>query len=358
MRGIVNIHEEYPFRPSRTFGSPLGRLNQLQRWRDLGRLVRVNRRLATRIDAARYDVVFAHTCQFTFIPALLRFVESPSVYFLHEPFGRAATGQRIGGQRDPFRNMLDRVDPLIRLYRNRLDLVQAQSVAAAGELLANSAFTSARMMEGYARDTPVCRCGVDAQAFAPMPGTRKGPQVLSVGELSPRKGFGFLIDALGVIPLARRPVLRLACNSVVPAERERVERLAAERSVRLEVRTDVSTTELIREYNHAALCVYAPVNEPFGLVPLEAMACGTPVVAVREGGVPESVIDGRTGILVEREAGRFANAVESLLAHPALLAEYGRNARDHVAVNWTWERSVEELEGHLFRVARGPRRAQ
>jgi glycosyltransferase involved in cell wall biosynthesis len=357
IRRVVNTHQEYPFRLSRTFGSPFGRLNQLQRWRDLGRLVRVNRRLATRIDAGRYDVVFAHTCQFTFIPALIRFVDSPTVYFLHEPFGRAAPLQCTVGRRDSFTSMLDRVDPLIRVFRNRLDRLQAQSVAAAGELLANSRYTGARMEKGYARETPVCRYGVDVQAFASMHDVRREPHVLSVGELSPRKGFGFLIEALGLIPLARRPPLRLACNSAIPAERERIERLAAERCVRLEIKTDVPTTELVREYNHAALCVYAPVNEPFGLVPLEAMACGTPVVAVREGGVPESVVDGRTGVLVERDTGRFADAVESLLGDEQLLAEYGRNARDHVAANWTWERSVEELERHLVRIARVARRA-
>jgi glycosyltransferase involved in cell wall biosynthesis len=89
------------------------------------------------------------------------------------------------------------------------------------------------------------------------------------------------------------------------------------------------------------------VLEPFGLVPLEAMSCGTPVVGVREGGVQESIIHERTGLLVERDPKKFSNAVQHLLSNPDLIAEYGRNGREHVLKNWTWDRSVDRLEDHL-----------
>ena len=171
--------------------------------------------------------------------------------------------------------------------------------------------------------------------------------MLSVGELSPRKGFAFLIESLALIPPGQRPSLRIVANSEVPGERDYLTRLAGDRLVDVEFRMRPGRAELVGEYNEAALCVYAPYDEPLGLVALEAMACETPVVGVREAGVAETVVHGETGILVGRDAAEFADAVVALLARPALASDYGTNGRVHVRANWTWERSVSELEGHL-----------
>jgi glycosyltransferase involved in cell wall biosynthesis len=106
------------------------------------------------------------------------------------------------------------------------------------------------------------------------------------------------------------------------------------------------------EYNKARLCVYAPVKEPFGLVPLEAMACGTPVVGVREGGVSESVRHGETGLLTERDPRQFAEAIISLLNDPERRTQCGCQGRIFVEKQWQWEQSVRDLERHLTEVAR------
>jgi phosphatidylinositol alpha-1,6-mannosyltransferase len=89
------------------------------------------------------------------------------------------------------------------------------------------------------------------------------------------------------------------------------------------------------------------------------MACETAVVAVGEGGVPESVVAGRTGVLVPRDPARFAEAVGGLLADPSRAADLGRNGRAHVLANWSWDRSAADLARHLASVGRpaavGPR---
>jgi glycosyltransferase involved in cell wall biosynthesis len=110
---------------------------------------------------------------------------------------------------------------------------------------------------------------------------------------------------------------------------------------------NLNARELAVEYNQAQLCVYAPVLEPFGLVPLESMSSGTPVVGVREGGVEESILHKRTGLLVERNPKKFAQAIQYLLSNQEVATEYGRNGREHVLKNWTWENSVTTLENHL-----------
>jgi glycosyltransferase involved in cell wall biosynthesis len=355
IRPYVHQHKIFDFAPHRLFGSPFGRFNQLQRWRDLGRLIRVHKQIADEINAGEYQVVFANTCIVTFIPILVQHVRIPAIYYLHEPVG-VSTDRQL--QRPYFRdnrgrNFVDRYDPLIRLYRRRLASLQQKGICQADRLLANSTYTRVCMKTEYDIDTPVCKLGVDANEFQSLKGISKDNCVLSVGELSPRKGFDFILDSLGRIPADQRPVLRIISNSVIAQEREYLERLAVRMDVSVQIASQLSTEAMSIEYNRATLCVYAPVLEPFGLVPLEAMACGTPVVGVREGGVTDSIVHERTGLLIERDPAKFAMAIQYLLSNPSIRAEYGRSGREHVLQNWTWEQSVSALERHLLDCALG-----
>lgn len=92
--------------------------------------------------------------------------------------------------------------------------------------------------------------------------------------------------------------------------------------------------DLVRLYNQARAFIYAPILEPFGLVVLEAMACGTPVVAVKEGGVRESVIDGVTGWLIPRDPHIFADALGRLLSDEQLALTIGKAGREKVAAEF------------------------
>jgi glycosyltransferase involved in cell wall biosynthesis len=353
LRPLVRQHSEYPVHRRVLFDSPLGRLNQLQRWRDLGDLDRLSRSMAEAIDSQEYDLLFANTCAFTFVPPVLRHVRLRSAYYLHEPFGRSF----VRDYRRPYlngrgwRQQLDKYDPFIRLYQNRLDALQHASTQAVGWLLANSRFTAERMPPAARAKTRLSPYGVDADCFRPNPKIRKENYVVSVGEMSPRKGFDFVIESLGQIPDKLRPPLKLACNRIEDQELKYIRALADRCGVELQVLTQLDASALRRLYNAALVCVYGPYLEPFGLVPLEAMACGTPVVGVREGGVPESIVHEATGLLTSRDAGLFAEAVVRLLRDPQLATRMGQNGRDHVLQSWTWEASTQILESHLVQCA-------
>lgn len=349
IRPYAKRHTVVAFEPRRLYSSPFGRLNQLQRARDLDQLARQSKRLAEEIDAGRYDVVFGHSCRFTTIPVVLQFLSTPSVYYLHEPFGPSFTRRMARPYLQPneLRVALDRVDPLIKTYWHKLFSLQQRSVQQASLLLANSAFTRRYMQQIFGVDAPVSPYGVDHEGFQPDATVQKQPFVVSVGEMSPRKGFDFVVESLGRIPQQLRPPLVLACNRIESAELAYVEGLAQQRAVTLDVRSNLNSHDLAMLYNQASLCVYAPVDEPFGLVPLEAMACGLAVVGVDEGGVRESVVHEKTGLLVERDAVRFGTAVQQLLLNPTLAHTYGRNGRNHVQQHWTWQQSTARIEQHL-----------
>ncbi|HUM70469.1 MAG TPA: glycosyltransferase family 4 protein [Chloroflexota bacterium] len=353
LRPYVNHHAVFEYHPRTLLSSPFGRLNQLQRWRDLGDLIKLNRQIAERIDSGAYDVLFVHTCRFSVIPALLQFSKTPGVYYLHEPFGQGFHREiyRPYTRPNQLRLLVDSVDPLIKLYRDRLSSLQKESVKQTSLLLANSSFTQEHMRKEFSVETPVCHYGVNLQGFRPLPAEQKEDYIVSVGELSPRKGFDFLVESLGYIPQKDRPKLHIACNSIIPEEKDYVESLARERHVALEISTNLNMEQLAVLHNRAKFCVYAPVQEPFGLVPVEAMACEIPVIGVREGGVQESVVHGQTGLLVPRDPRLFAEAIQFLLQNPDIVTVYGRQAREHVLQQWSWEKSVEKLEYYLAECA-------
>ena len=93
--------------------------------------------------------------------------------------------------------------------------------------------------------------------------------------------------------------------------------------------------------NGCEIFVLPSRQEPFGIVVLEAMAAGKPVVATRVGGVPEIVTDMKDGLLVEPESpGKLAHAVKLLLSEPDLMQRLGRNGRETVKKRFSWRRVV------------------
>jgi glycosyltransferase involved in cell wall biosynthesis len=88
------------------------------------------------------------------------------------------------------------------------------------------------------------------------------------------------------------------------------------------------------------------------MAPLEAMACGTPVVAVGEGGVRETVLNNITGWVVQRDPHKFAKRLEALLEDDKTRLSMGQAGIDYVMSQWTWQRAVDRLE-HEFGLAGG-----
>jgi len=129
--------------------------------------------------------------------------------------------------------------------------------------------------------------------------------------------------------------------------------LAEALGVVLDVRQKVSEEELVHLYQRATAFVYAPRLEPFGLAPLEASACGTPVIAVAEGGVRETIRHMESGLIVESEPAHMAAAIDHLMGDQALARELGRTGARQVRETWTLHAATERLERHLVAVSVG-----
>jgi len=174
------------------------------------------------------------------------------------------------------------------------------------------------------------------------PGTsveRKGSHtVLFVGRLEPVKGIAVLLKAAALV-VKRLPATRfvLAGSSHPALPQEKLDALIREHGLEKHVAQVgwLKKSELESWYAQASLCVVPSHYESFGLVALEAMAAGLPVVATRVGGLTELVEDGTTGWLVPAgDANAMAAAVTRLLTNPAEAAAMGTAARERVHENF------------------------
>jgi len=227
-------------------------------------------------------------------------------------------------------------------------------VRSATLLVTNSYFTAESIYRAYSARACVSYLGVDIEQFRPLDLQRED-YVFSVGAVSPLKGYDFQIDAIACMPGTRRPRLVIAGNTVSGAERSYLESRARQRGVSLAVHEHVTESELVRLYNRARALVYSPILEPFGFAPIEAMACGTPVVAVAEGGVRESVQHEQTGLLAPRDPYGFAEQLGRLLQDDALYRHVSETAVQKAQTFWNWSaagaRFLACIEAHLPGVA-------
>ena len=111
-----------------------------------------------------------------------------------------------------------------------------------------------------------------------------------------------------------------------------------------------SHKDLIDLLNRAAMLVYWPRLEPFGLAPLEANACGLPMVAVAEGGVRETILDGVNGLLVDDDPTALARGIQRLFADPSYALRLGNGGGDLVNQRWPLRASIDRLEQRLSEV--------
>ncbi|MFF3374834.1 glycogen synthase [Streptomyces sp. NPDC002680] len=197
--------------------------------------------------------------------------------------------------------------------------------------------------------------GIDTTLYRPDHGTdaltRIGvdpdrPYVLFVGRITRQKGVPHLLRAVRDIDPAAQVVLCAGAPDTPEIDREFRElfqELSAVREGVFWIPQMLPRPDVIQLLTHAAVFVCPSVYEPLGIVNLEAMACGTPVVASRVGGIPEVVDDGKTGVLVslDEDPGAFeadlARALDSVLGDPEGARRMGEAGRERAVGEFGWD---------------------
>ena len=195
----------------------------------------------------------------------------------------------------------------------------------------------------------VVPCGVDVDHFTPgTAAPHSVPRILTVSRLVPRKGVDTVVRALGRLAGLPGPAPELvvaggptAATLDDDAEVARLRAIAAAEGVadRVHFVGRVAPAEMPDLMRSADVVACLPAYEPFGLVPLEAMACGRPVVAARVGGLADTVVDGVTGHHVPPgDPAAVATALRALRARPGRARRYGRAGRRRTEAEYGWDR--------------------
>ena len=208
----------------------------------------------------------------------------------------------------------------------------------------------------------VVPCGVDMSQFRPMGRTAARRRlglagddftVLQLGRLVPRKGIDTVVRAMACLdPAVRARLLIVGGNTPTPDPQATPE-IARLRALARQLGVDQRVSFLGQRARRDLRCCYAaadvfvttPWYEPFGITPLEAMACGVPVVGSEVGGIRYSVLHGVTGLLVPpRDPRSLARCLGELHSHPEVAQAMGRAGRARVASLFTWERVAHALD--------------
>ncbi|HZD18013.1 MAG TPA: glycogen synthase [Actinomycetota bacterium] len=255
--------------------------------------------------------------------------------------------------------------------------VERTALEHADSVVAVSRAMRADILEVYPQLDParvrVISNGIDAEEYAPDHGTnvldRLGvdpdrPSILFVGRITHQKGVTHLLDAAASMDPAAQLVLCAGAPDTPEIEEEvsaKVRALQERRGNVVWIREMLPKPSVIQLLTHASVFVCPSIYEPQGIVNLEAMACGTAVVATAVGGIPEVVVHGETGLLVPFEPGEdhaprdgealalgLADAVNELLADPSRARLMGKAGRERVLARFTWgqiaARTVELYE--------------
>lgn len=308
---------------------------------------KTSKRMSKIINSKSYEVVLVNNCRYTQTPPLLKYLKN-SVYICHEPFRLAYEGRLSNGPPSKSSSLFK------RLYMNvctsimahtdqKFGMADRMNARHATYILSNSLYSKEYLERVYEQNTVVNYLGIDTQFFRPLDVPKKN-FILSVGVYHRHKGFDLIIKALSHIATAVRPKLIIAGPQGSPEYKNEIQNLANRLGVEIELKESVKNEELVRLYNEAIFTVFTPHKEPFGFVPLESMACGTPVIGVSEGGLKETIIHAKTGLLVARKEEELANAMDLLLKDENLRALLSENGIQDVAQKWTWEASCDRLE--------------
>lgn len=301
-----------------------------------------------RSEGIEYQLVHAHFFMSALVAAELKRMRSlPFVITFHA----------LGRIRQLFQKERDRFPP------ERID-IEMRTAQAASRIIAECPQDYDDLVNHYRVDPAkisIVPCGFNPHEFRPIDrqiarkalGLTAGDfTVLQLGRIVPRKGIDNVIRAVGQLKQAGRNVRLLIVGGektgILPStcpELTRLAEVAAEAQVNDQV-TFVggkSRPELPVYYAAADVFVTTPWYEPFGITPLEAMACGVPVIGANVGGIKFTVLDGKTGYLVSpNDPAGLAERISGLQADPELRDLLGKQAIAHVK-QFTWNAIVARL---------------
>ena len=315
---------QFPFQLKSKFPSFLSRIEK--DYKNFIRLASIHKRMAFAINNGEYDVALIHADKFTQAPFVLQYLSLPSLYFSQEYLRIAYEKElKFEGKEILIKRFYEKTT---RAVRKEIDKKNAKS---SNLILTNSNFTKDNIFSAYGVKSQVCHLGVDTNTFFSLTQPKKN-LVLFIGEKNKVNDYSLAVKAIKLIDKKIRPKL-----TVIGLKKNKLR---------------LTDNQLASEYSSAIVTLCTSFNEPFGLASLESMACRTPVLAVDQGGYKETVLDGKTGFLLNRDPQKFADKIKLLIKNPKITYQLGESGIKHVSEKFTWNKHNSFLENSLREITK------
>ncbi len=237
----------------------------------------------------------------------------------------------------------------------KLSKLEKQAAEKANIIITISKYTQNKIIQLYEIEKEKIRIvpnGVDIQKFKPLKnqstikrqiGINNRQCVLFVGRLIPRKGLSFLVQAAKHI-IKEKEQTAFVIVGDGPQKNQLISYLEKNRIRKNFVFLgDIKDEILPSIYNCAEVFVFPSVQEGQGIALLEAQAVSKPVITFNTGGVRETILNQKTGLLVEPNSKELANAIIKLLKNEEMRNKMGKKGREFVSKNFSWEKSAKKL---------------
>lgn len=288
-----------------------------------------------------YDVINAHQTPSEWI----RNKNKPVIFYCHSPNREAFDLYEWRMKR---RGLLAK--PVFWASIQAFKHFEFKTVPRIEHIFTNSRNSQARISKYLHRSSEVLYPGVDTQKFS-----FKSQEnfFFCPSRIAPEKDFEYAIKAFKIFSGRFKDWRLIIAGSLSnrPEHQRYFKKLKSMCDDSISIETNVTEERLLDLYARCYAVLYTPVNEDYGLIPLEAMASSKPCIAKNEGGPRETVLDGKDGFLVP-SMWKMAEKMEWLAKHPERCAEMGKAGRRKVQRDFTWERFLKRFEEKAREVAR------
>ena len=302
------------------------------------------KKLARTINKKNYDIIYI--CHLVNVIRLLGLLNDTTVCYVHEPLSRDLKNIE--------RPVLKRIgDKIFQLFTSPIDKT---CIKKADFLIANSKYTQKGIYNTYKRDSYVLYPSIDTEIFTPSPSERKN-KIFIPGRIDPLKNQIMALEALELIDGKCKKDYEILLEDVntqtsYPYYVSKVESMVNKLKNdgwHSQIYNSVADDVLIKYYQQSIVTLYPPRFEPFGMIPVESMSCGTPVISLNEGGPKESIVHEETGFLCNNNIKEYADYIQFMLDNPGEAKKMGINGRKRVWDNFSHKQFTNKLETLLIR---------
>jgi glycosyltransferase involved in cell wall biosynthesis len=238
----------------------------------------------------------------------------------------------------------------IKFYKH----FEFETVPKIESVLTNSINSQIRIRKYLKREAKIIHPGVDVNIFK---NESYGNYFFYPSRITPEKRFEMVIEAFEKFRKKNKKYEKyelIIAGSLQKERKEHVqylEKIKQMKNEKVKILTDISEKELIELYKNCLCVLFTPVNEDFGIVPLEAMSCEKPVIAINEGGPKETIVHGETGYLINNVEEIVEYMIE-LCEDMNVVEEMGKMARKRIVEEFTWEKFIKKTNYEFEMVKR------